>query len=153
MWMPSEQEFRLLRMLGLVTMALIFGARVVPPLQPHARLIESLRHGLGTRAARNLARLHAFARVEQAGDVRRKLRSETLQILCAPISRMFAGANAFEHQPAHQLMRLMERSSGARQCFGEIRRHHPAFVGSLSRNRRRLILPRFWVRAMISLPG
>jgi hypothetical protein len=39
MWMPSEQEFRLLRMLGLLTMALIFGARVVPPLQPHARTI------------------------------------------------------------------------------------------------------------------
>ena len=39
MWMPSEEEFRLLRMLGLLTMALIFGARVVPPLQPHARLI------------------------------------------------------------------------------------------------------------------
>src|ERR1700677_1091563 len=39
MWMPTEQEFRLLKMQGLLTMALIFGARVVPPLQPHARLI------------------------------------------------------------------------------------------------------------------
>jgi hypothetical protein len=39
MWMATDQEFRLLRVLGLLTMALIFGARVVPPLQPHARLI------------------------------------------------------------------------------------------------------------------
>ena len=39
MWMPSDEEFRLLRMVGLITMALIFGARVVPPLQPHARVI------------------------------------------------------------------------------------------------------------------
>jgi hypothetical protein len=42
MWMPSDEEFRLLRMMGLVTMALIFGARVVPPLQPHARLIGTV---------------------------------------------------------------------------------------------------------------
>ena len=39
MWMPGADEFRLLRMMGLVTMALIFGARVVPPLQPYARRI------------------------------------------------------------------------------------------------------------------
>ena len=42
MWMPSAEEFRLLRMLGLVTMALIFGARVFPPLQPHATLIGTV---------------------------------------------------------------------------------------------------------------
>jgi hypothetical protein len=39
MWTPGAEEFRLLRMVGLVTLALIFGARVIPPLQPHARLI------------------------------------------------------------------------------------------------------------------
>jgi hypothetical protein len=36
MWMPGADEFRLLQMIGLVTLALIFGARVVPPLQPYA---------------------------------------------------------------------------------------------------------------------
>jgi len=39
MWMPGADEFRLLRMVGLLAMALIFGARVIPPLQPHARVI------------------------------------------------------------------------------------------------------------------
>ena len=39
----------------------------------------------------------------------------------------FPAANAFQHQPAHDLMRLMERRAVARQRFGEIRRHHPAF--------------------------
>ena len=38
-WMPSAEEFRLLQMMGLVTLALIFGARVVPGLQRHATLI------------------------------------------------------------------------------------------------------------------
>ena len=36
MWTPTADEFRLLQMIGLATLALIFGARVVPPLQPHA---------------------------------------------------------------------------------------------------------------------
>jgi hypothetical protein len=42
MWMPSAEEFRLLQVLGGVTLALIFGARVIPPLQPHARLIGAV---------------------------------------------------------------------------------------------------------------
>src|SRR5580658_561168 len=42
MWMPTAEDFRLLQMVGLITMALIFGANVVPPLQPHARLIGTV---------------------------------------------------------------------------------------------------------------
>ncbi len=42
MWIPSAEDFRLLQTMGLVTMALIFGARVIPPLRPHATLIGTV---------------------------------------------------------------------------------------------------------------
>ncbi|MCW3473965.1 hypothetical protein [Limobrevibacterium gyesilva] len=37
--MPTTDEFNLLRMLGLLTLALVFGPRVIPPLQPYANRI------------------------------------------------------------------------------------------------------------------
>lgn len=43
---PSSEQIRLMQMLGLFTMAVIFGVRLVPPLQPHARLIGMLATGL-----------------------------------------------------------------------------------------------------------
>jgi hypothetical protein len=36
---PSAEEFRMLQAAGLVTLALVFAPRVMPPLQPYARLI------------------------------------------------------------------------------------------------------------------
>jgi len=38
-WTPSPDEFNALRAAGLVTLALVFAPRLMPPLQPYARLI------------------------------------------------------------------------------------------------------------------
>ena len=38
-WTPSADEFQVLRAAGLVTLALVFAPRLMPPLQPYARLI------------------------------------------------------------------------------------------------------------------
>ena len=38
-WTPTSQEIQMLRAAGLVTLALVFGSRLMPPLQPYARLI------------------------------------------------------------------------------------------------------------------
>jgi hypothetical protein len=43
---PNGEQIRLMQMLGLATMALIFGVRVVPPLQPYAGRIGKLAVGL-----------------------------------------------------------------------------------------------------------
>jgi hypothetical protein len=42
MWMPTAEDFRLLQMIGLIALALIFGARVIPPLRAHAGLIGTV---------------------------------------------------------------------------------------------------------------
>ncbi len=39
---PSSEQIRAMQMLGLLTLALIFGVRLFPPLRPHARLIGTL---------------------------------------------------------------------------------------------------------------
>jgi hypothetical protein len=62
MWMPGAEDLRLLQMLGLVTLALIFGARVVPPLQPHARLIGTLAAAAYVLGGLALIAWHALAR-------------------------------------------------------------------------------------------
>ena len=38
-WTPSTEEFQALRAAGLVTLALVFAPRLMPPLQPYSRLI------------------------------------------------------------------------------------------------------------------
>jgi hypothetical protein len=38
-WTPTADEFRALQAAGLVTLALVFAPRVMPPLQPYSRLI------------------------------------------------------------------------------------------------------------------
>jgi hypothetical protein len=62
MWMPSAEDFRLLQMLGLVALALIFGARVVPPLQPHARLIGMVAAAIYVLTGLGVIAWHALAR-------------------------------------------------------------------------------------------
>jgi len=61
MWMPSAEDFRLLQMMGLVTLALIFGARVVPLLQPHAALIGTVAATLYVLAGLAVIVWHALA--------------------------------------------------------------------------------------------
>jgi hypothetical protein len=39
MWTPTAEEFRALQAAGLVTLALVFAPRLMPPLQPYARVI------------------------------------------------------------------------------------------------------------------
>jgi hypothetical protein len=38
-WTPTPEEFQMLRAAGLVTLALVFAPRLMPPLQPYARTI------------------------------------------------------------------------------------------------------------------
>lgn len=58
---PSAEEFRALQAAGLVTLALVFAPRLMPPLQPYARLIGATAAAIYVLGGLAVIAWHAFA--------------------------------------------------------------------------------------------
>ena len=62
MWIPNSEQFRLLQAAGLLTLALVFAPRLMPPLQPYARLIGGAAAALYVLAGLAFIAWHLLAR-------------------------------------------------------------------------------------------
>jgi len=60
-WTPTPQEFQMLRAAGLVTLALVFGSRLMPPLQPYARTIGIAAAAIYIAGGLAVLAWHAFS--------------------------------------------------------------------------------------------
>jgi hypothetical protein len=60
-WMPTPEQFQMLRAAGLVTLALVFGPRLMPPLQPYARMIAITAATIYVLGGLAVFAWHAFA--------------------------------------------------------------------------------------------
>jgi hypothetical protein len=61
MWTPSAEEFRALQVAGLITLALVFAPRLMPPLQPYARLIGAAAAAIYVLGGLGVILWHALA--------------------------------------------------------------------------------------------
>ena len=61
-WTPTPEQFQLLRAAGLVTLALVFGPRLMPPLQPYARTIGIAAAAIYVLGGLAVFAWHAFSR-------------------------------------------------------------------------------------------
>ncbi len=60
-WTPSPEEFQMLRVAGFATLALVFGPRLMPPLQPYARIIGATAAAIYVLGGLAVVAWHALA--------------------------------------------------------------------------------------------